>query len=403
MLLKTAIIGGGAAGYFAAIRYKSLHPGHKTVIFEKTGKVLGKVKISGGGRCNVTHACFVIKDLIGYYPRGARELIGPFHRFQPADTIKWFEDRGVTLKTEPDGRVFPVSDQSQTIIDCLIGEAQRLGIELLTSQDLESIELGENGGFQLQFAGKPEHVFVDRLIVTTGSSEKVWKILETMGHRILPPVPSLFTFNIRDERLLDFQGLSWPDVEVRDLDFGHRATGPLLITHWGLSGPAVLKLSAIGALDFHKARYRFEIGVNFMFPDKADAVAAVFQKLKRNHPNKLVSQSPPGPFTARLWQSWSSLWGFSHKTWQEVSMKEIGFMARQITEAKFKVEGKSTFKEEFVTCGGVDLKEVDLKTMESKKIPGLYFAGEVLNIDALTGGFNFQAAWTTGWLAGSHG
>lgn len=371
-------------------------------IYEKTNKVLGKVKISGGGRCNVTHACFAIKDLIRFYPRGSRELMGPFHRFQPSDTMQWFEERGVALKTEPDGRVFPVTDKSQTIIDCLTGEAARLGIELHTAHDLDAIVLVEGGGFQLHFTGKSGFVFVNRLIITTGSSEKVWKMLESIGHHVLSPVPSLFTFNIRDERLMDFQGVSWPEVEIRDLEFGHRTTGPLLITHWGLSGPAILKLSAIGAVDFHKAGYHFDIALNFMYPEKTDTVTAFFLGYKQNNPNKPVGQSPPGHFTARLWQSWTDLWGFGKKNWQEISKKEIGQISRQITEAIFKVEGKSTFKEEFVTCGGVDLKEVNLKTMESKKIPGLYFAGEVLNIDALTGGFNFQVAWTTGWVAGSN-
>ena len=397
-MIKVGVIGGGAAGFFAALRHKELNPSHEVIIFEKTSKLLGKVRISGGGRCNVTHACFEVKKLVTYYPRGSKELIGPFHRFQPADTIRWFEERGVELKTEEDGRMFPVTDQSQTIIDCLVKEAYRLGVDIeLRHELLDFAQLEE--GFLLNFKEKDTRQ-VDKLILTSGSNENLWKTIETIGHTVVPPVPSLFTFNIVDPRLEEFPGVSWPNVEIKHLESKMVTHGPLLITHWGLSGPAILKMSAIGAIEWHKLNYRFNIAINFLYPRKNIEVLDELLEYKSVNPNKLTHATPLFSFTARIWAGWMSIFGLANKTWQSISKKDLMILAEKLTMAKFEVNGKSTFKEEFVTCGGVDLNEVDMKTMQSKKVNNLFFAGEVLNIDALTGGFNFQAAWTTGWIAG---
>jgi len=398
-LLKIGVIGGGAAGFFAALRHKEIYPDHQVIIFEKTSKLLGKVRISGGGRCNVTHACFEVKKLVTYYPRGSKELIGPFHRFQPADTVKWFEDRGVELKTEEDGRIFPVTDQSQTIIDCLLNEAIKLGVHIELRHELIALTLVEQEGFLLNFKDR-ETLQVDQLILTTGSNETIWKTLESLGHTIVPPVPSLFTFNIIDPRLEEFPGVSWPNVEIKQMENKLVTHGPLLITHWGLSGPAVLKMSAVGAMEWHKLNYRFNIMINFLYPKKTIEVLDELIAFKAVNPNKLTHANPLFAFTARIWAGWMQQFGLVNRTWQNLSKKDLMFLAEKLTRAEFEVNGKSTFKEEFVTCGGVDLNEVDMKTMQSKKINNLYFAGEVLNIDALTGGFNFQAAWTTGWIAG---
>lgn len=397
-MLKIGVVGGGAAGFFAALHHKELYPGHEVIIFEKTSKLLGKVRISGGGRCNVTHACFDVKKLVQYYPRGSRELIGPFHRFQPTDTIHWFESRGVKLKAEEDGRMFPVTDLSQTVIDCLVNEAIRLGISIKTGHELTDL-IPVDRGFRLMFKNQSLEE-VDRLILTSGSNETVWTILESLGHSIIPPVPSLFTFNIDDPRLRDFPGVSWPEAELKSEDSKWVSRGPLLITHWGLSGPAVLKLSAIGAMDWHRVNYKFRIRINFVYPRKYTEVFDELMEYKLANPNKLSHSTPLFSFTTRIWSDWLRQFGLAQKTWQNLSKKDLMMLSEKLTRAEFEVHGKSTFKEEFVTCGGVDLSEVDMKTMSSKKIANLYFAGEVLNIDALTGGFNFQAAWTTGWIAG---
>ncbi|MGB2734851.1 MAG: NAD(P)/FAD-dependent oxidoreductase [Saprospiraceae bacterium] len=394
-------MGGGAAGFFAAIRHKETFPEHEVTVFEKTTKVLGKVKISGGGRCNVTHACFNVKDLIQYYPRGGKELQGAFYRFQPSDTIQWFEARGVLLKTEEDGRMFPITNKSETIMDCLTTTAQALGVRLLMSHSLSTI-LCVGTQFELKFSNDQQYL-MDQLILTSGSGQLIWDELKKLGHHICAPVPSLFTFNISDERLIGLPGISWPLVEITLPSLGIKSTGPLLITHWGLSGPAILKLSAFGAVAFHDIDYKFEMEVNYAYPLSANELKESLLSLKEKNKNKLVINTPIPGFTSRVWQIWMSQIGMGEKLWQSVSLKDISSMIDTVTSMKFKVDGKSTFKEEFVTCGGVDLKEVDMRSMQSKLIPGLYFAGEVLNIDALTGGFNFQAAWTTGWLAGSNG
>ncbi|MEP7269108.1 MAG: NAD(P)/FAD-dependent oxidoreductase [Saprospiraceae bacterium] len=398
--LQVAVIGAGAAGYFAALRHKKLFPGNKVILFEKTSKVLGKVRISGGGRCNVTHAEFVPKELVKAYPRGGKELLGPFHHFQPADTIQWFEDRGVKLKTEEDGRVFPVTNKSQTIIDCLENERIKLDVELKFHHSLSDIHLKQKT-FELKFENGNLYQ-ADQLIITTGSNEVIWKILHQLGHTIIPPVPSLFTFNIKDSFIDGFPGTSWPNVAASFENIKISSHGPVLITHWGLSGPAILKLSAFAARELSSVRYHQKLKVNFMHPYKISEVIDILKETKQKQSNKLVQAWMPDGFTVRLWQHWVSLLGYANKKWQEVSIKSIEKIAIQLSSAEFQLSGKSTYKDEFVTCGGIDLKEIDMKNLESRLIPNLFFAGEVLNIDAITGGFNFQSAWTTGWLAGSN-
>jgi predicted Rossmann fold flavoprotein len=362
-------------------------------------KVLGKVKISGGGRCNVTHACFIPKELVEYYPRGGKELLGPFHRFAPGDTIAWFERRGVELKTEADGRMFPVTDRSETIIECFLFQAQKLGIDIRYKHPLMDF-IKNDHGFQLVFEGQQD-VQVDKIIFASGPNDKVWDILQAHGHHLISPVPSLFTFNIDDERIRLFPGTSWSSVGINILGTKIESTGPLLITHWGLSGPAILKLSAFASLQLHQLHYDFDIKINFMWPDRLPATLEYLKETRASNLNKLVHNTPIRGFTTRVWQQWcESVFKLNQMRWQELSAKELNRMAAYLAEAIFHVHGKSTFKEEFVTAGGVDLKEVNMKTMESKVIQGVYFAGEILNIDALTGGFNFQAAWTTGWIAG---
>lgn len=362
-------------------------------------KVLGKVKISGGGRCNVTHACYTPKELVQYYPRGGKELLGPFHRFAPGDTIAWFEQRGVELKTEADGRMFPITDSSETIIECFLTQAHKLGIDIRYQHALNRF-IKNDTGFLLGFEAAPD-VQVEKIIYTSGSNEMVWSLLKSHGHHIISPVPSLFTFNIKDERIRLFPGISWPTVQVKIVGTKFESAGPILITHWGLSGPAILKLSAFAASELHQMNYDFKININFMWPENLHQTIEFLKETRALNLNKLVHNTPIRGFTARVWQYWcDSIFKLNQMRWQELSTKEISHIATYLTVTVFHVQGKSTFKEEFVTAGGVDLKEVNMKTMESKKIQGLYFAGEVLNIDALTGGFNFQAAWTTGWIAG---
>jgi predicted Rossmann fold flavoprotein len=361
---------------------------------------LGKVKISGGGRCNVTHACESPKVLIQYYPRGGKELLGPFHQFDTKDTIAWFKNQGIDLKVEADGRMFPTTDKSETIINCFMRLVENLGIEILYNHELHDFYVSDDQ-FKLVFKFG-QILFSDKLIMTTGSGEQGWSALKKMGHTILPPVPSLFTFNIDDQRLKEFPGTSWPEVQIHIAGMKYESKGPLLITHWGLSGPAILKLSSFAAIELFAVHYDFLIEVNFMYPWSLNDLILHLKETKESSLNKLVINTPMRGFSTRVWQSWCiSIFNIGQKRWQELSNKDMDHISRQLVEAKFKVKGKSTFKEEFVTAGGIDLKEVNMKTMESKKIKNLHFAGEVLNIDALTGGFNFQAAWTTGWIAGS--
>jgi len=361
--------------------------------------VLEKVKISGGGRCNVTHACWTPMELVKNYPRGFKELLGPFNRFAAGDTVDWFEKRGVPLKIEEDGRMFPETDDSQTIIDCLWESAIRAGVKIRTQTRVKHFDFGINSE-QWKIITEDQEFIADKLLLATGSNPFVWKALQGMGHQIIPPVPSLFTFNIKDARIQDLPGISVPEALVQVKNSKLSAKGPLLITHWGMSGPAILKLSAWDARELADLNYDFTIIVNWL-NQKTDTVLEDLLELKNDHPKKQIFANPQFGLTTRLWKKLVAAAKISEeKRWADLSKKEMQALVHQLCNAEFPVKGKSTFKEEFVTAGGIDLKEVNFKTFESKLFPGLYFAGEVLNIDAITGGFNFQAAWTGGWIVG---
>ena len=406
-MLDVAIIGGGAAGFFAAINIKYQHPNLKVAIFEKSKTVLGKVSISGGGRCNVTHSCFDNSQLISYYPRGNKELLTVFNRFNPQNTIEWFKQRNINLKTESDGRMFPESNQSETIINCFLSECKRLLIPIYTQKPLLDFHSKEDMSFTLFFEN--ETINCHKLVFTSGSSEFMWNMLKKKGIPIIEPVPSLFTFNIKHPLINGLQGLSVKHATVsctfdKDLLKKHQLkkdqlsqSGPLLITHWGLSGPAVLKLSSIGARIFNDQNYQFSIQVNWI-NDSLDNTILQLKKLKETNSKKKTTNIPFANLPSRLWESMCALLKIETKNWGDLSQNEINKLAIFLTESPFEVNGKSTFKEEFVTAGGIDLKAVDFKSMQSKQIKNLFFAGEVLNIDALTGGFNFQAAWSEAWI-----
>jgi predicted Rossmann fold flavoprotein len=397
------IVGGGAAGFFTAINIVEKNPKLKVAILERGKEVLSKVRVSGGGRCNVTHACFEPNELVKFYPRGEKELRGPFHQFCSGDTIEWFENNGVELKIEPDGRMFPVSNSSQTIIDCFLQATQKLGITILTGQSVQSIL--KNEAFW-KVETQSETYIAEKLILATGSNPKIWEMLHTFGHAIVSPVPSLFTFNIKDVRIATLPGVA-TQVTVKVKDSKLTSTGPLLITHWGMSGPAILKLSAWGARILHNKNYQFTIFVNWL--NDIDIVDAekILKELKQEHAKKAVSKKSPFEITNRLWESLVLASGIDTSTalgvtkWADITKIQLHNLANQLTNSSFQVNGKSTFKEEFVTAGGIDLKEINFKTMESKLHENLYFAGEIVNIDAITGGFNFQNAWTSGFIVAS--
>ncbi len=393
------IIGGGAAGFFTAINAAEKNPELKIIILERGKEVLTKVKVSGGGRCNVTHAEFFPKELTQNYPRGKKELLGPFHTFMTGDTIEWFEKRGVALKIEEDGRMFPVSDSSQTIIDCFLSEAKRLGVEIHLNQSVKEIQKEAN---HFIIDTTSESFSAEKIVVATGSNPKIWQLLEGFGHTVVPAVPSLFTFNIKDGRIMDLPGLS-TEASVKVIDAKGKtlleSSGPLLITHWGMSGPAILKLSAWGARILEPLQYHFAIEVNWLntLPEE-DALDAL-KDLKIEQGKQTIYKYAQFELPKRLWQSIVKASGIDERlTWADATRENLQNLANQLTAAIFEVTGKSTFKEEFVTAGGVDLKEVNFKTFESKVCKNLFFAGEVLNIDAITGGFNFQNAWTGGYL-----
>lgn len=391
------IVGGGASGFFTAINLAEQRPDLRIAILERSNEVLSKVKISGGGRCNVTHACFVPNVLAKYYPRGERELKGPFHTFCTGDVMQWFEDRGVALKIEDDGRIFPESDSSQTIIGCFLEEATQLQIKIIKQTIVKKIEKSENGWM---IATSKDTFSCQQLVMATGSNIKVWDLLKTVGHSIVNPVPSLFTFNIKDERINDLMGVSAEMVSVKVKDTQLKATGPLLITHWGMSGPAILRLSAWGARELFDKNYQFQLVINWTNDYVFDEVLEELMQQKQQHPKKTIFKHPHYQLTHRLWQQLVKAAGISEGTiWADVPKKQLVQLTEQLTQAHFQVNGKSTFKDEFVTAGGIDLKEVNFKTMQSKLHDNLYFTGEILNIDAITGGFNFQNAWTTGFLA----
>ena len=393
------IVGGGAAGFFSAINIAERNPpevsGLKIAILERGKSVLEKVRISGGGRCNVTHAEFIPKELAKNYPRGEKELVGPFHQFCSGDTIEWFSNHGVELKIEDDGRMFPISDSSQTIIDCFLSEVKRLKIDVLTGQSVQSIFQGND---YWKAETNHETFSCQKLIMTTGSNPKIWEMLENLGHKIISPVPSLFTFNIKDNRIKDLMGISaFANVKVKNTKL--EASGPLLITHWGMSGPGILRLSAWGAKTLAEKKYHFTIQVNWLNDTTFEEALELLKELKLEHSKKIVAKKSPFDFPNRLWESLVLASEISiDKTWADLSKQQLTNLANQLTNGEFQVNGKSTFKEEFVTAGGIDLKEINFKTMESKLFTNLFFAGEIVNIDAITGGFNFQNAWTSGYI-----
>lgn len=399
--MQIIIVGGGAAGFFAAIRCAELNPDAQVTILERGKDVLGKVKISGGGRCNVTHACYTPRELVKFYPRGAKELLGPFNRFACGDTQGWYEDRGVALKTENDGRIFPVSNRSQSIIDCLMDSIKERGIQLLIQKNVKALRPPTPQHAQWKIECQKGEVFLaDKVMIASGSNSRIWDHLKDLGHQIVAPVPSLFTFNIKDDRIKDLPGLSVPTAQIAIPQLKLQTDGPLLITHWGLSGPAILKLSAWGARVLAPIQYKFRIRVNWISSGTEETLQTLREN-KLEFSKRKVYKHPQFGVPSRLWQSLLRAAGISpHSNWADLNKKQINKLALQLTQAEFEVQGKSTNKEEFVTAGGVDLKEIDFKFFSSKRYPSLFMAGEVLNIDALTGGFNFQAAWTGGWIAG---
>ncbi len=399
---RIAIIGGGAAGFFAAIVCAESNPARRVDLFERSAHFLRKVRISGGGRCNVTHALFDARGFTAHYPRGERALISPFHRFSAAETVAWFEERGVRLKREPDGRMFPVTDSSETVVECLLDGAKKAGVQLFTRRGVERIAARPEGGFEL-ILNDGETMARDRVLLATGGARDGAgaKLAQMLGHTIEPAVPSLFSFNVQAAWLGALPGVSVADAELYVPGTKLRERGPLLITHQGVSGPAVLRLSAWGARVLHAMDYRFRLRVNWL-PAMTEAdLQNQFQERRRTQPNRQVSKAPISALPARLWESLTTEAGIEPATiWTSLSRAGMTALRQRLRETELEVDGKSLNKDEFVTCGGVRLREVNFKTMESRLRPGLYFAGELLDIDGITGGFNFQSAWTTGWLAG---
>ena len=390
---KVIIIGGGASGFFTAANIDTKL--YDVTILEQNSDVLQKVKISGGGRCNVSHACFDPRELVQFYPRGNKELLSVFTKFQPGDTMNWYEEHGVALKIEDDNRIFPESNSSQSIIDCLVNECRKKNVKILTKQTVTEILPQENG---YKIHTTDQNYSADYVVFSTGSSPKAFKILEKLGHQIIAPVPSLFTFNIKNEILKDLMGTSFQYVDIEIPKLNLEESGSLLITHWGLSGPAILKLSAWGARELAALKYQFEIIVNFIGTASEDALE-IFKNFKEKEPKKSIGQAKVFDITNRFWQRILFISGIdTTKQLANINNKEMQKIIENLCSCRMNVTGKSTFKEEFVTAGGVDLKEMDFKTMKSKKLPNFYISGEVLNIDAVTGGFNFQACWSEGWL-----
>ena len=403
--MKVAVIGGGAAGFFAAIHVKKNHPAAEVTIFEKSKKLLAKVKISGGGRCNVTNGCTEIKELVKAYPRGGKKLKRAFRRFSTSDTMQWFESRGVPLIIQEDNCVFPVSQSSQTIIDCLLIEARTLGITIQVSQGVKEIQRkGEN--LLLDFGAKAPTLLVQKVIVATGGSPKRSGLgwLENLNHKIADPVPSLFTFNMPTESVKELMGIVVEKTLVSIQGTKLKGDGPLLITHWGMSGPAILKLSAFGARLLSELDYTFKVQVNWVNEVNNEVVRTVLKEIISAHAHKILANYRPYLLPERLWHYLLEKSDLSlKKRWGELGKKGVNKLMTILTNDVYDVKGKTTFKEEFVTCGGVSLESVDFSTMQSKVCPNLYFAGEVMDIDGITGGYNFQSAWTTGFIAGELG
>lgn len=396
------VCGGGAAGFFAAITCAEACSRAKITLLEKSPQFLSKVRISGGGRCNVTHACFEARELSSHYPRGGPALLAPFQIFQPRHTVEWFESRGVRLKTEADGRIFPVTDSSRTVIDCLLQAARRAGVELVANRAPERVTRRAEGGFELGLRNG-EALRCERLLLATGGCRVAasGRLAVSLGHSLEPPVPSLFTFHIAAGWLGELAGISVPAMEVSLPGLGRREVGPVLITHSGLSGPAILRLSAWGARALHELDYQFPLRLNWVPHLDAEALTRELEGYRAAQPARLVVNTPLPPLAARLWQNLVLTAGIPRETrWAELSRTARHRLVQQLQLTELRVTGKTLNQDEFVTCGGVRLREVNFQTMESRICPGLYFGGELLDIDGLTGGFNFQAAWTTGWLAG---
>ncbi len=400
---QIVIIGGGAAGFFAAITCAQTYPTTRVILIEAGKYPLGKVKISGGGRCNVTHACFDPLELIQYYPRGSKALRGAFSRFQPQDTIAWYADRGVKLKTEADGRMFPTTDDSQTIVDCLMAAATAAGVKIWTGTVVADLARQEPSGW-IVWLKSGQSLSADRLLLATGSNPSAYKWAQTLGHKVLTPVPSLFTFNLPDPRLKNLPGVSVKSVTVKLASTGKKPlvqTGALLISHWGVTGPAVLKLSAWGARFLAESHYHTTLTIDWLPDYQMEKLREIILAVKAQLPQKSIYNSCPVPLPHRLWESLTSYVGIQPTDrWAGLARKTLDRLIGELHCGEYQITGKGVFKEEFVTCGGVDLQSVNFQTMESKICPGLYFAGEILDIDGVTGGFNFQSAWTTGYLAG---
>ena len=400
---RVIVVGGGAAGFFAAITCAETTPDAEVTVLERGPQFLSKVRISGGGRCNVTHACFDARELTTRFPRGERALLAPFKTFPASDTVAWFESRGVKLKTESDGRIFPVSDASQTIIDCLLRAARAAKVRLLLNRGVERVARRAKGGFELDLSNH-ETLTCDRLLLATGGcrAPASGQLAVSLGHTLEPPVPSLFTFHIETPWLRELAGISVESVEASVPDARLRERGALLLTHWGLSGPAILWLSAWGARVLHGLNYLFPLHLNWLPRLGADAISAELHSRRQRQPARFIANTPISPLPSRLWEQLVLAAGISGETrWAALSRAAQHRLVQQLIRTEFQVTGKSLNKDEFVTCGGVRLSEVNFKTMESRICPGLYFAGELLDIDGITGGFNFQAAWTTGWIAGN--
>ncbi|GAB1542785.1 NAD(P)/FAD-dependent oxidoreductase [Scytonema sp. NUACC21] len=405
--LRVVVVGGGAAGFFGAIAAAEANPHAQVTLLEASRQPLSKVRISGGGRCNVTHACFEPSGLVQNYPRGGKALLGAFTRFQAKDTVAWFASRGVPLKTEPDGRMFPITDSSETIVNCLMKTAKATGVELQTGISVTTINHSLTDGKESRFEialKSGEILECDRLLLATGSNPVGYKLAKHLGHTVEPPVPSLFTFNIPDPALRELAGVSVESVRLC-LTVPEKPkieqVGPVLITHWGLSGPAVLKLSAWGARVLHSSNYKAALSINWLPHLKPEEVRQQLLAVKNEWGQRAMSLHRGADLPHRLWRYVISRVGIAPENrWAELPNKTMNLLVQEITQGKFLIQGKGVFKEEFVTCGGVNLKEISFKTMESKLVPGLYFAGEILDIDGVTGGFNFQSAWTTGYLAG---
>ena len=406
--LEVVVIGGGAAGFFGAIACASANPHCLVTILEAGTQPLSKVRISGGGRCNVTHCCFEPNRLVQNYPRGAKALRGAFSRFQPQDTVEWFSSRGVKLKTEADGRMFPITNSSETIIDCLTKAADKAGVIIRANSAVKTVKKLDNKATEKQFQielKKGNIIQCDRLLIATGSNPLGYRWAKNLGHKIEVTVPSLFTFKINDPRIKDLAGVSTNNACVTLLNSGKKPlsqTGALLITHWGLSAPAILKLSAWGARILHDCKYNSILRINWLPDYNLETLKEHFLKVKIATPKKKIINHCPVDLPKRLWQNLVNYLGIDpDKIWAEINKKELNKLLLELIQGEYEIKGKGVFKDEFVTCGGIKLKEVNFKTMESKICPHLYFAGEILDIDGITGGFNFQSAWTTGWLAGN--